>query len=541
MEYFVNSGAKLKCPWGSEQSGLDVAHPGNPVILCGKLMAIIADSRPLVNIKPFGQCSSTANPAVVAATAANYGRLQKMPCVPVTPSPWLGGKMDLIINGSPALLSTSKCVCSWSSGRLIEVAYPGQDSVYDGGPMSITVNEPTAETLETLGMGLQSSNGIGAGVVAYGAIASGSQTSQSVAKPQSTATATATATKTLIREVRGASDAYPRQEIEYEVSRYNKEKSDVSDYDRNRVRWALKVDGSIGELSGKKGEKITLEIEDCWAGKEIVVMACLEGFNESVSQKTNVGHLSQRTLISGVKGPAEANPGQDVEYEISSYNKDRNSVSNGDKNRIRWAVIFDNRLEELNDKKGKEKIVVKIREEWAGKDIAVLACIEGFNSNVHQRTEVRKIPPVGFMPGNFATMDEAGKFAIHNINQRSIDMNKEFGGRIYELKGRFYITFPKEGHEGYTGSLPESYLGGKLVAWYHTHGNSEEEIDQEFSAYDIAVTDEYRIVAYLGTTINKYAVQKYALNAPLVPQKEENIDENYLNFLKKNGYISVLQ
>jgi len=113
MEYFVNKGAKLKCPWGSEQSELEVVHIGNPVLLCGKLMANIADNKPAVNIKPFGQCSSMANPAVAAATAANYGRLQKMPCVPITPFPWLNGKMNLIINGSPALLSTSKCACSW--------------------------------------------------------------------------------------------------------------------------------------------------------------------------------------------------------------------------------------------------------------------------------------------------------------------------------------------------------------------------------------------------------------------------------------------
>jgi len=55
------------------------------------------------------------------------------------------------------------------------------------------------------------------------------------------------------------------------------------------------------------------------------------------------------------------------------------------------------------------------------------------------------------------------------------------------------------------------------------------------------VSNDYGIVAYLGTTNNKYAVRKYALNAPLVPQKEENIDENYLKLLNANGYISVLQ
>jgi len=192
MEYFVNKGAKLKCPCGSEQPELEVVHIGDTVLLCGKLMANIADNKPAVNIKPFGQCSSMVNPAVAAATAANYGRLQKMPCVPITPFPWLNGKMNLIINGSPALLNTSKCACSWSIGRLIEVADPGQNSVYVGGPMNITINEPTLETRQTLGRG---------------AMASSSQTLQS----SSSETANE---KILVREVRRASEAYSGQEAE---------------------------------------------------------------------------------------------------------------------------------------------------------------------------------------------------------------------------------------------------------------------------------------------------------------------------------------
>jgi len=114
MVYYVCSGAKL---------------------LCGKLMANIMDSKPMVNIKPFGQCSSLANPAVAAATAANYGRLQKMPCIPNIPFPWLNGKMNLIMKSSQALLSTSKCTYAWATA--IEIADPGQSTVREDGPFNL--------------------------------------------------------------------------------------------------------------------------------------------------------------------------------------------------------------------------------------------------------------------------------------------------------------------------------------------------------------------------------------------------------------------
>jgi len=134
----VNKGAKLKCPWGSEQSELEVVHLTERVLLCGKPMANVMDSKPLVNIKPFGKCSSLANPTVAAATSANYGRLQKMPCIPNTPFPWLNSLMNITIN-----------------------------------------EEPMVETQQALCIGFQPEQCTGASVVAYGVVAIGSQISQS--------------------------------------------------------------------------------------------------------------------------------------------------------------------------------------------------------------------------------------------------------------------------------------------------------------------------------------------------------------------------
>jgi hypothetical protein len=114
MPNYVCKGTKLKCSMGSEQSDLDVMHPLNIVYLHEELMANIMDHKPMVNIKPFGQCKSLANPAVAAATAANYGRLQEMPCIPNTVSPWLSGKTDVLVKGQPALMDNCKCVCAWA-------------------------------------------------------------------------------------------------------------------------------------------------------------------------------------------------------------------------------------------------------------------------------------------------------------------------------------------------------------------------------------------------------------------------------------------
>ena len=125
MSYYVCKGAKLKCSMGDQQSDLGVIHPTQPVYLHGKNMANIMDNKPMMNIMPFGKCKSLANPTVAAATAANYGRLQPMPCIPNTTSPWMNGKTDTFIKGQPALLNTCKLMCVWAG--MIEVTDEGQD------------------------------------------------------------------------------------------------------------------------------------------------------------------------------------------------------------------------------------------------------------------------------------------------------------------------------------------------------------------------------------------------------------------------------
>ena len=125
-KFYVCDGAKLECSMGTEESDLKVIDTAK-IYIKGNPMATIMDYKPMVNIKPFGKCKSMANPTVAAATAANYGNLKKMPCVPNIVAPWTGGKSNVKITKIATLLESSKLMCVWAGN--IKVTDPGQDLV----------------------------------------------------------------------------------------------------------------------------------------------------------------------------------------------------------------------------------------------------------------------------------------------------------------------------------------------------------------------------------------------------------------------------
>ena len=122
MAIQVCMGATLQCSFGAAPSSL-VVLPANRTMTTTPA-ATIMDHAPLVNIMPFGMCSSPANPTVAAATAAALGVLTPMPCVPVTPAPWVVGAPTVLIGKMPALNNSSKLMCSW--GGVIQIVSPGQ-------------------------------------------------------------------------------------------------------------------------------------------------------------------------------------------------------------------------------------------------------------------------------------------------------------------------------------------------------------------------------------------------------------------------------
>ncbi len=123
MPQHVCSGAMLQCSFGLAPSALTVL-PVNQTMTSNMPAANIMDHVPMVNIMPFGACTSIANPTVASATAAALGVLTPMPCIPATPAPWVPGAPTVLLGNMPALNNTSTLMCTWLG--VISVVNPGQ-------------------------------------------------------------------------------------------------------------------------------------------------------------------------------------------------------------------------------------------------------------------------------------------------------------------------------------------------------------------------------------------------------------------------------
>lgn len=126
MAMQVCMGASMMCSFGAAPSSL-VVLPKNQVFTDQVPDANIMDHIPMVNIMPFGMCSSLQNPAVQTATAAKAGTLTPVPCVPVTPAPWVPGAPTVLLGNQPTLDNTSKLMCTWSG--VITFETPGEFTV----------------------------------------------------------------------------------------------------------------------------------------------------------------------------------------------------------------------------------------------------------------------------------------------------------------------------------------------------------------------------------------------------------------------------
>ncbi len=121
----VCGGAMCACSFGVAPSSLMVL-PANKV-LTAMPFANIMDNKPMVNVMPFGMCTSPMNPQVIALTAAALGVPTPAPCIPNTVAPWVPGSPTVLVANMPALNNDSKLMCLW--GGVIQITFAGQATV----------------------------------------------------------------------------------------------------------------------------------------------------------------------------------------------------------------------------------------------------------------------------------------------------------------------------------------------------------------------------------------------------------------------------
>src|SRR5215469_15800071 len=126
MAQQVCNGATLQCSMGMAPSSL-VVLPANRVSTGNQPDANVMDYIPMTNIMPFGMCNTPSNPAVAAATAAAFGVLTPMPCIPVTPAPWVPGAATVMLGTFPTLDNSCTLNCIW--GGVITFSNAGEVTV----------------------------------------------------------------------------------------------------------------------------------------------------------------------------------------------------------------------------------------------------------------------------------------------------------------------------------------------------------------------------------------------------------------------------
>jgi len=129
MTPMVAMGGTCMCTFGTTPGNL-TSTSNFTVLVGGRPALTMTDAAPMVNITPFGMCTTPSNPQVAAATAAALGVLTPQPCMPVIAGTWTPGAPTVLVGGKPCLTLGSKCMCSW--GGVVSIVNPGQLTVIAG-------------------------------------------------------------------------------------------------------------------------------------------------------------------------------------------------------------------------------------------------------------------------------------------------------------------------------------------------------------------------------------------------------------------------
>lgn len=113
----VEEGSICRCSFGSCPSRIkiparksqDAAH-----------RVCVADHIPMVNIMPFGMCSSPANPVAGKAEGAEPKKRTAAPCMPCPAAAWSPVDPENRVDGQPSLTPESTLPCRY--GGVISIA-----------------------------------------------------------------------------------------------------------------------------------------------------------------------------------------------------------------------------------------------------------------------------------------------------------------------------------------------------------------------------------------------------------------------------------
>ena len=127
MGEIVVTNASAVCSFGTGPGPIKPTSQ-SVCIVDKKPAATIQDVQAIVNVGPFGMCTSMANPQVAAATAVALGVLTPQPCIPMAAGMWIPTKPSILMNGKPCLTSDCKMMCSNGAG-VISIVNPGQAKI----------------------------------------------------------------------------------------------------------------------------------------------------------------------------------------------------------------------------------------------------------------------------------------------------------------------------------------------------------------------------------------------------------------------------
>jgi hypothetical protein len=132
--------------------------------------------------------------------------------------------------------------------------------------------------------------------------------------------------------------------------------------------------------------------------------------NQLTEQLSHVGAripVRSITLVQKAGSDTEAWPGQKVECRVTEYNK--KDVSEEDKDGVKWVIRIGWKVEELDAKGAITQI--KIKKEWAGKEVFVMPYLHILRWNIVVRIKVKRFPIIIAESHHKRELSEEGSLA----------------------------------------------------------------------------------------------------------------------------------